>query len=330
MIGFRGIIFSAIFSFILDLLFGDPEWIPHPVVLMGKCISRAEKKLRSAFLDTPAGQRHAGTVLAALLPVFTFLVTAGAIILLQKVYAPAAFLLNVFWGWQALAMRDLRKESMNVYTALTDGPPPDSLYRARKAVARIVGRDTMNLSAEGVIKAAVETVAENFSDGVIAPMLYLLIGGAPLALCYKAINTMDSMIGYKNEKYLHFGRAAARLDDAVNFIPSRLSAVLLIAAAGLCRQNPGNAYRIWRRDRRNHASPNSAQTEAAMAGALGIQLGGPAWYFGEYYDKPTIGDPLRTPVPDDIRSANRMMYCGGFLGLLLLGGIMMIIHFGFL
>ena len=352
MIGPWGIIFSVVFSFILDLLLGDPEWMPHPVVLMGKCISRIEKKLRLAFPETSAGQRHAGMILAALLPVFTFLVSAGAIILLQKIYAPAAFLLNVFWGWQALAMRDLRKESMNVYAALTgardgsgqerkrderidecaadttDEAVPDSLYKARKAVARIVGRDTMNLSAEGVTKACVETVAENFSDGVIAPMIYLAIGGAPLALCYKAINTMDSMIGYKNEKYLDFGRAAARLDDAVNYIPSRLSALLLIAAAWICRQNPGNAHRIWRRDRRNHASPNSAQTEAAMAGALEIQLGGPAWYFGEYYDKPTIGDPLKPPVPEDIRTANRMMYCGGFLGLILLCGITMVVCFG--
>ena len=163
--------------------------------------------------------------------------------------------------------------------------------------------------------------AENFSDGVVAPMVYLLLGGAPLALCYKAINTMDSMVGYKNEKYLYFGRAAAKLDDAANYLPSRLSALLLIAASFFCRENGKNAWKIWRRDRRNHASPNSAQTEAVMAGALMVQLAGPAWYFGEYYDKPTIGDPLRPVEPRDILRANRMLYWGGFLSLILLCGI---------
>ncbi len=166
-----------------------------------------------------------------------------------------------------------------------------------------------------------ETVAENFSDGVVAPMLYLLIGGAPLALGYKAVNTMDSMIGYKNEKYLDFGRAAAKLDDAANYIPARLSALLLIVSAALCGQNAGNAYCIWRRDRRNHASPNSAQTESVMAGALGVQLAGPTSYFGNMVDKPTIGDPLRPVEPEDILRANRMLYCGGFLSLILLCGL---------
>ncbi|MBO6164156.1 MAG: cobalamin biosynthesis protein, partial [Lachnospiraceae bacterium] len=169
--------------------------------------------------------------------------------------------------------------------------------------------------------AAVETVAENFSDGVIAPMFYLMIGGAPLALCYKAINTMDSMIGYKNERYLHFGRAAARLDDAANYLPARLSALILILSAALCGQDARRAARIWKRDRRNHASPNSAQTESVMAGALGVQLAGPAWYFGEYYEKPTIGDALRRVEPEDILRANRMLYVGSFLGLLLMGAI---------
>ena len=162
--------------------------------------------------------------------------------------------------------------------------------------------------AEGVARAAVETVAENFSDGEIAPLFYMLLGGAPLALCYKAINTMDSMVGYKNERYLYFGRAAARLDDAANWLPARLSALLLIAAAACTGQDARGAFRIWRRDRRNHASPNSAQTESACAGALGVQLAGPAYYFGEYYPKPTIGDALRPIEPQDILRANRMMY----------------------
>ena len=234
-----------------------------------------------------------------------------------KIHPALGFLLGVFWGWQALAMRDLKKESKNVYETLTG----DTIENARLAVSRIVGRDTQNLSVEGVTKAAVETVAENFSDGVVAPMVYLLLGGAPLALFYKAINTMDSMVGYKNEKYLYFGRAAAKLDDVANYLPARLSALLLIAASFFCRENVKNAWKIWRRDRRNHASPNSAQTEAVMAGALMVQLAGPAWYFGEYYDKPTIGDTLRPVEPGDILRANRMLYWGGFLSLMLLCGI---------
>ena len=176
-----------------------------------------------------------------------------------------------------------------------------------------MGRDTENLTAEGVTKAAVETVAENAGDGVIAPLLYMLLGGAPLALTYKAINTMDSMLGYKNSKYLYFGRCAAKLDDAANWLPSRLAAALWVAAAAITGNDAKGAWQIWRRDRRNHASPNSAQTESACAGALGVQLAGPAYYFGEYYDKPTIGDARRAVEPEDILRANRMMYAESLL-----------------
>ena len=202
---------------------------------------------------------------------------------------------------------------MNVYRELTK---PD-LPAARIAVSRIVGRDTQALTAEGVTKAAVETVAENASDGVIAPLLYMLLGGAPLALTYKAINTMDSMVGYKNTQYLYFGRAAAKLDDIANYLPSRIAALLWVAAAALTGNDARSAWRIWRRDRRNHASPNSAQTESACAGALNVQLAGPAYYFGEYYPKPTIGDAVRPIEPEDIRRANRMMYAESLLALAL-------------
>ena len=210
---------------------------------------------------------------------------------------------------------------MNVYRELTK---PD-LPAARIAVSRIVGRDTAALTAEGVTKAAVETVAENASDGVIAPLLYMLLGGAPLALTYKAINTMDSMVGYKNTQYLYFGRAAAKLDDIANYLPSRIAALLWVAAAALTGNDARSAWRIWRRDRRNHASPNSAQTESACAGALNVQLAGPAYYFGEYYPKPTIGDAVRPIEPEDIRRADRMMYAESLLALalgLLIRGIL--------
>lgn len=311
------IVYGAILSFLLDLLLGDPSWMPHPVVLMGKCITRLEGFLRSKLPDTEAGQLQGGRILALTLPVGTVVFCSGMIWILYRIHPALGFALNVLWGWQALAMRDLAKESTNVYRKLTG----DTLENARLAVARIVGRDTQNLSVEGVTKAAVETVAENFSDGVVAPMVYLVIGGAPLALCYKAINTMDSMVGYKNERYLQFGRAAARLDDVANYLPARLSALLLIVAAFLCGENGREAWRIWRRDRYNHASPNSAQTEAVMAGALMVQLAGPAYYFGEYYDKPTIGDAAQAVAPGDILRANRMLYLGSVLSLLLLCGV---------
>ena len=298
-------------GFVLDILFGDPPWLPHPVVLMGKTISALEKRLRARMPQTPQGELLGGAVVAFTLPVGTFLLTSLVCLGAAKLSPWLGLAVQMFWCGQALAAKGLAQESTNVYRALIK---PD-LPAARKAVSRIVGRDTQNLTLEGVTKAAVETVAENASDGVIAPLLYMLLGGAPLALTYKAINTMDSMLGYKNEKYLYFGRAAAKLDDAANYLPSRLAGLLWCAAAALTGNSPKGAWRIWRRDRRCHASPNSAQTESACAGALGVQLAGPAYYFGEYYAKPTIGDPLRPIEPEDIRRANRMMYAESVLAL---------------
>ena len=300
-------------GFVLDAVFGDPAWLPHPVVLMGKCISKLEKALRARFPKTQQGELLAGAVLAFCLPVGTFLVTSAVCLLAAKISPWLGLAVQMFWCGQALAAKGLVQESRNVYGELVK---PD-LPAARKAVSRIVGRDTENLTAEGVTKAAVETVAENASDGVIAPLLYMLLGGAPLALTYKAVNTMDSMLGYKNETYLYFGRAAAKLDDVANYIPSRLAALLWAAAAALTGNDAKGAWRIWRRDRRNHASPNSAQTESACAGALGVQLAGPAYYFGEYYPKPTIGDALRPIEPQDILRADRMMYAASILALVL-------------
>ena len=210
---------------------------------------------------------------------------------------------------------------MKVYRALTTS----TLEESRKAVARIVGRDTGELDRAGVIRAAVETVAENFSDGVIAPMAFMLLGGAPLALCYKAVNTMDSMVGYKNARYLYFGRAAARLDDIANFLPSRIAALLLIASAALTGENAARAFQIWKRDRRQHESPNSAQCEAAMAGALGVRLCGPASYFGQRKEKPYLGDDLRPVDAGDILRACRMELAGSILGLALFCGLRLLI-----
>ena len=308
------IVCAALGGFVLDLLLGDPAWMPHPVVAMGRCIAALEPRLRTRFPGTPVGEQAAGVLLAAVLPLGTLALSLGALRLCRLVHPLLALALETVWCWQALAVRGLASESEKVRGCLTGG----TLEEARRAVGRIVGRDTGALTYQGVTRAAVETVAENFADGVVAPMVYMLLGGAPAALCCKAVNTMDSMVGYKNERYLHFGRAAAKLDDAVNYLPARLAALLLILSSGLTGQSLPGALRIWRRDRRCHASPNSAQTESAMAGALGIQLAGPASYFGLVHDKPTIGDPLREVEPDDIRRANRMLYTASLLCLTLL------------
>ena len=297
-------VWAVLGGFVLDALFGDPAWLPHPVVYMGKAISKLEKFLRPRLPKTPQGELLGGAIVAFCLPVGTFLLTGLVCWGAARLHPLLGLAVQMFWCGQALAARGLVQESTNVYKELKK---PD-LPGARKAVSRIVGRDTAELTAEGVTKAAVETVAENASDGVIAPLLYMLIGGAPLALTYKAINTMDSMLGYKNEKYLYFGRVPAKLDDVANYIPSRLAGLLWVAAAAFTHNDAKGAWKIWRRDRRRHASPNSAQTESACAGALGVQLAGPAYYFGEYYAKPTIGDALRPIEPEDILRANRMMY----------------------
>ena len=292
-------------------MLGDPLSAAHPVVLMGKLISFLEKKLRSRFPKTPQGERTAGTIMALLVP----LVSAGAGLLLLylawRVHPWAYFAVSAFLCWQCFAARCLMTEAKKVVTCLeTQG-----LAAGRRQVAMLVGRDTENLSEEQVIKAAVETVAENTSDGVVAPLLWMVLFGAAGGLLYKAINTMDSMVGYKNEKYLHFGRAAAKLDDGANYVPARLSALAMIGAAFLLKLDGRGAWRVWRRDRRNHASPNSAQTESACAGALGVRLGGDASYFGQLYKKPTIGDPRRPIERADVHRVCNLMY--GTSGLLL-------------
>ena len=290
-------------GFLLDQILGDPRWMPHPVRAMGWCIQRGEALLRRAFPQTPGGERLAGAVLALSLPVGTFFLAAGAICLAGWVHPLAGFLLEAFWCNQILAAKGLRQESGLVYDALKRG----DLEGARKAVSMIVGRDPQHLDESGVTKAAVETVAENTSDGVVAPLLFAAIGGAPLGLAYKAVNTLDSMIGYKNDAYLHFGRFAARQDDLWNFLPARISGVAMVLVAYLLGFDGKNAARIFCRDRLSHKSPNSAHTEAACAGARDIQLAGDAYYFGVLNHKPTIGDPLRPVEAEDIPRAGRLM-----------------------
>ena len=291
-------------GFLLDLLLGDPYWMPHPVRWMGAAIVRLERLLRRLFPDTPRGRRAAGVVLAILLPLLAFGLSLGVLLLCGLVSPWLRFAVETFWCYQVVATKALRVESTKVRRELERG----DLLAARRAVSMIVGRDTDCLTEEGVAKAAVETVAENSSDGVIAPLFYLAIGGAPLGLCYKAVNTLDSMVGYKNDKYLDFGRASAKLDDVWNFVPARLAALVTVLASFLCGLDGKNGWRIFRRDRKKSASPNSAQTESVYAGALGLQLLGDAVYFGKTVRKAPIGEPLRAIAPRDIARANRLLY----------------------
>lgn len=322
-------IFAFIAGFVLDLLIGDPHFIPHPVRLIGSLISFCDKRLncdagynisekKLNLIKYKRGMLLAFTVIFA-----TFTMSVIIIVAAYSINLYAGVIAEAVMTWQILATKCLRVESMRVYDALrTDG-----VDAGRRAVSMIVGRDTSVLDAAGVTRAAVETIAENTSDGVIAPMLYTAIGGPVLGFVYKAVNTMDSMLGYKNDKYMYFGRFAARLDDVVNFIPARISAYLMIAAAFIGgRQFDGkNAYRIFKRDRFNHASPNSAQTESVCAGALRVQLAGDAVYFGKLVKKKYIGDGLREMEYEDIKRANRLMYITAFLCELLSVAVMSLV-----
>lgn len=310
-------IFAFIAGFVLDLLIGDPHFIPHPVRLIGSLISSLDKRLNcdagynSSEKKLNLIKYKRGMLLAFTVIFATFAMSVIIIVAAYSINLYAGIIAEAVMTWQILATKCLRVESMRVYDALrTDG-----VDAGRRAVSMIVGRDTSVLDAAGVTRAAVETIAENTSDGVIAPMLYTAIGGPVLGFVYKAVNTMDSMLGYKNDKYMYLGRFAARLDDVVNFIPARISAYLMIAAAFIGgRQFDGkNAYRIFKRDRFNHASPNSAQTESVCAGALRVQLAGDAVYFGKLVKKKYIGDGLREIEYEDIKRANRLMYITAFL-----------------
>lgn len=297
-------------GFIMDLLFGDPYWLPHSIRLIGNLIAQAEKLFyKDGKRDQKKEYRGGGmTVLTVLL--VTGLVTCILLFAAYRLHPLLGAGIEMIMTYQILAIKSLKDESMKVYDQLQHG----TLEDARHAVSMIVGRDTQNLTEEGVVKAAVETVAENTSDGVIAPMLYTALGGPVLGFLYKAVNTMDSMIGYKNDRYLYFGRAAAKLDDVVNFVPARISACLMVAATTFLKDgNPRRAWKIYRRDSRKHASPNSAQTESVCAGALGIQLAGDASYFGKIVKKPYIGDPVRQVETEDIKRTNRLMYITAFL-----------------
>lgn len=321
------IVFAA---FIMDLILGDPHWPVHPVRGIGALISAAEKGLRRCFRinEEPDAQkirkRTAGAVLVIIVIAVSVMVPEAVILIAERINHCLRMAVEIWLCYRLLAMKSLRTESMRVCAALKSG----DIELSRKAVSMIVGRDTQKLDAEGITKAAVETVAENASDGVIAPLIFMFLFGAVGGFFYKAVNTMDSMIGYKNDTYKYFGTAAAKLDDIVNFIPARISACAMIAAAFILKMDYKNAAVIFIRDRYNHKSPNSAQTESVCAGALGVKLAGDACYFGKLVSKPTIGDALRPIEAEDIKRSNRLLYGTGIIVLLIGEGVLLALSAG--
>ena len=312
---------ALVLGFCIDLIFGDPHSIPHPVVLIGRLISATEKLVRKIFPKTVRGENVAGGVLWLLMVLISTAVPLGILYLGYKISLWLGLALESIMCWQILATKSLKVESMKVYTALKAGDPAEY----RRAVSMIVGRDTAALDDKAVARAAVETVAENTSDGIIAPMLYLAIGGAPLGFFYKAVNTMDSMLGYVEMPYKNIGLVPAKMDDFFNFLPARLSALLMLLAGWLEGLDIRRGWRIWRRDRRNHASPNSAQTESVCAGLLGLRLAGDAYYHGVLHKKPYIGDPVREIEYEDIPRACRLLYGTAIVSLVLFCGIKLLL-----
>ena len=310
-------VIPLVIGFLLDSILGDPYYLPHPVRLIGTLISKLETFFRNKISD----EKKAGTLLCVSVLIISAGIPALLLLICYKIHIVLGIVVESILCYYLIAAKCLRDESMKVYKAIEEG----DTEKARCAVSMIVGRDTDVLDRNGIIRAAVETVAENTSDGVTAPMFYMAFGGAVLGFFYKAANTMDSMIGYKNEKYLHFGRTAAKLDDVLNFLPSRFTALLMIISAFFLGLDGDGAFRIWQRDRRNHSSPNSAQTESAAAGALGVRLAGNAYYFGKLCEKPYIGDAVREIENEDIVRVNRMMYVSSILMLIIACVVRMVV-----
>ena len=306
--------FMLIIAFILDLMFKDPKNIPHPVVYIGKIIKYGEIFLRKIFRKGAVAETIAGVILTLFVIIISFIIPYIVLSIFYSIHMVLGIIVEVFLCFQILALGSLKESAMKVYAELYTG----NLERAKEKLSHIVGRDTANMNEKDVIKATVESVSENTNDGVVAPLFYMIIGGASFGMLYKAVNTLDSMIGYKNKKYEYFGKVAARLDDVLNIIPARITGFLYVAAAFLSGFNYKNAYKILLRDRWNHLSPNSGYPESAAAGALDIQLGGPASYFGEMVDKQYIGDDTKEPNMEDIPKVCMLMTIVSVLALVLL------------
>ena len=307
---------AVLLGFGIDLMAGDPHGIPHPVVFIGKLIDALEKVVRKLFPKTVRGEQLAGGVLWLLVVTVSTSIPMLLLALCRRCSLWLGLAVESIMCWQILATKSLKDESMKVCRALQSG----DIAAARRAVSMIVGRDTARLDDKAIARAAVETVAENTSDGVIAPMLFLIIGGAPLGFFYKAVNTMDSMLGYMEMPYRNIGMVSAKMDDVMNFVPSRLSALVMLAAGWILKMDVNNGRKIFLRDRFCHASPNSAQTESACAGLLGLRLAGDAWYHGVLHKKQYIGDALREIEYEDIPKTCRLLYMTAFLSLFLFSG----------
>lgn len=304
---------AIVCGFILDVIFGDPLWLPHPICLIGNLIGFLEKKLRKIAGENSSNLLVAGFLLVAIVLVLSFAITYYILDFAKSFNPWLAFIIETIMFYQIFAIKSLKEESEKVYDKLVNS----TIEKARVQLSWIVGRDTAELSKDEVTKGTIETIAENTADGVIAPMFFMFIGGAPLAFLYKGINTMDSMVGYKNDKFLYFGRCAAKLDDLANFIPARITAVLMIMATFILKYNYKNAIKIFLRDRYKHLSPNSAQTESVVAGALGITLGGGHYYFGKFVPKEIMGDNLNKVSTEDIKKTNKIMYLSATIGLVI-------------
>lgn len=291
-----------VFALALDLIAGDPEKFPHPVRWMGRLAVSAEAQLRSRLPKTPAGEKLGGALLWVIVVGLSYSLTLASLYIAYRISPTLSLVIAIYFVWAGLSIRSLGDEAMSVVRALENG-----IDEARARLRRIVGRDTTGLNEEGVLKAAVETVAENASDGVVAPLFFLAIGGPALMMAYKAVNTLDSMVGYKNEKYRHFGWFSARADDAANFMPARITGGLIVSASFILGYNWMKSAYILSRDRKKHPSPNSGVPEAAMAGALGVQMGGPSYYGGVLSAKPLIGDMAAAYSPGAVASSIRIM-----------------------
>lgn len=313
---------AIVIGFIIDILVGDPQGFPHPVVLIGKMIDIFEKMVRESFPRTKFGERAAGAVLWFLVATISAMLPLIVLMVAARIHIALEIAIESIMCWQILATRSLSDESMKVHNALIK----KDIHGARSAVGMIVGRDTDSLDEKGIIRATVETISENTSDGVVAPLLFLAIGGAPLGFLYKAINTMDSMLGYIDPPYTNIGFIPAKMDDIFNFIPARLSALNMLVAGKLLQMDVKNGFKIFKRDRYKHASPNSAQTESVCAGLLGVRLAGNAYYRGVLHEKPYIGDAIREIEIEDIRRAIKLLYVTALISLVLFVGVSAIIR----
>ena len=314
-------ILSIYIGYVLDLIIGDPYSFPHPVRYIAKIIKITENIIRK-FAKSEKALKVASFILWFVVVATTYIVTYTVLALCKKLSGDTGYIiLNSIIIYTTLATKCLKDEAVKIYNILKE----DDIEKARIQVSYIVGRDTTTLNKQEIIRATVETVAENTVDGIISPMFYAFIGGAPLAMAYKAVNTLDSMVGYKNEKYLNLGFASAKIDDIANFIPARISLLLMTIASLLLGYNYKQSFKIGYRDRKNHKSPNCAYSEGAVAGALDIQLGGTNVYFGKEVYKPTIGDKIREIESEDIMNTNKIMYMSSLVGMIVFTSILLVV-----